>query len=155
MNELIKPVYDIQKVFSSVNLLEWKGINEVADNLENGYMVLWQHHAIFTGKVEDKVICWLSGSPELGDIHFVRLRAFNESKEYHYWKGTHSIEGRLRDDLVGTEIEVVDACMVLRSVVGRVIQQPLCRIISRNYILYDDDTGQAGYRDSRFVNFIA
>ena len=39
MNELLKPVYDTQKVYSSVAPLEWKGINEVADSLANGYMV--------------------------------------------------------------------------------------------------------------------
>jgi hypothetical protein len=162
MNGLPKPVYKIQTVSSSVEPIEWKGLQEVANSLKNGYLILWQHHGIFTGKVEEKLITWLSGEPEVDDSHFVRLRAFNEWREYHYWKVGQVIKGRIRFEEFdkANPCEVIDSQMILKGIVGEPLKKVSASmaehtivILTRNYIGYNPELHQAGYVDSRFVNF--
>lgn len=154
----IHPVYQIKPISSVHELVEWQGLDFIARLLADGYVVLWQHHAVFTGQINGGAIHWLSDeNPETGDEHIVRLRAFNQRQEYHFWRTSDGIMGRLRtDDETGKGTEIIDTQMVLRGVVAdplrRVLEGTLS-VLTRNYIDYDPYTNQAGYVDSRFVSF--
>jgi hypothetical protein len=143
-------------------------LEDITTELGSGYIVLWQYHSIFVGKVEHGLVRWLSTKgeqPENEQKHIVRLRAFNEDREYHIWRSDDRLEGRLREDKVigrsnmETEaIPTVDTCMVLRGVVGELLassrefeNMEKLHIQTRNYVGYND-IGQAGYEDSRFVS---
>jgi hypothetical protein len=162
MNQVLEPAYQIKTLSSKAESTEWLGLGAVIQEINNGYAVLWQHHAVFTGQINDGNIQWLnSEQPVDDDKHLVRLRAFNENQEYHFWRTSDGIKGRLRRD-GGTEskADVIDTQMVLRSVVANPLKkvnvefaEGTLAVLTRNYIGYDNDTKQAGYVDSRFVNF--
>jgi hypothetical protein len=162
MSQDLKPVYQIKTLSSNAEPVEWLGLEIVAQEINNGYAVLWQHHAVFTGQIDEGTIQWLNGEHLVsGDEHIVRLRAFNEKEEYHYWRTSDGIKGRLRRDS-GTEskADVIDTQMVLRSVVANPLKKVSAEfgeatigVLTRNYIGYDNETKQAGYVDSRFVDF--
>lgn len=158
----LEPVYKVEKIKTAVTPVPWQGIDAIADAIQNGWAVLWQHHAVFTVQIQDGKVRWLRNQPEKGDEHFVRLRAFNKEQEYHFWRTGSQIKGRLRSDNSGQEAEYIDTQMVLRGVVAN----PLIELASsefdkadylsvktRNYIDYHPKTQQAGYVDSRFVDF--
>ncbi|MDX2245357.1 MAG: CRISPR-associated protein Csx19 [Bacteroidia bacterium] len=160
MSQLLTPVYTIQKISSTSTPASWESIDAIARQLGEGYIVLWQHHAIFTGVVEGKVTWLNDAQPVIGDEHMVRVRAFNETQEYHFWRSNGKIQGRLRTDAQAGDQEVVDTQMMLRSVVGKALRKAHpdlvsedVALITRNYIAYDSATQQAGYVDSRFVKF--
>lgn len=156
----IQPVYDVRAFNSSTTPAVWSGLESIFKSIHNGWAVLWQHHNVFTGKVTNGMVHWLEGEPELEDTHLVRLRAFNEDVEYHFWRSGQEIRGRLRSDGSGDQTEYIDTAMIVRSVVAKPLksQQKFAlgdiSICTRNYIGYNADTCQAGYVDSRFVNFI-
>jgi CRISPR-associated protein (TIGR03984 family) len=125
MSQTLTPVYSIKKIASTSIPVGWEGTDGIAQQLSEGYIVLWQHHAIFTGVIEGGNTTWLNDSqPVSGDEHFVRVRAFNEAKEFHFWKTGGNIQGRLRTDAPGEDQEIIDASMMLRGVVGKLIQKP-------------------------------
>ncbi|MCW5925082.1 MAG: hypothetical protein KIS77_22390 [Saprospiraceae bacterium] len=161
MSQLLTPVYSIKKIASASIPVGWEGADAIAQQLSEGYIVLWQHHAIFTGVIEGGNTTWLNDiQPVSGDEHLFRVRAFNEAKEFHFWKTGGNIQGRLRTDAPGEGQEIVDASMMLRGVVGKLLQKAHAdlavsdlAVVTRNYIDYDAATQQAGYVDSRFVKF--
>lgn len=160
MSQPLTPVYRIQKIASTSAPASWESIADTARQLREGYIVLWQYHAIFTGVVEGGKVTWLNDEPVAGDEHLVRVRAFNEAREYYFWRSGSKMQGRLRTDAPGEGQEVVDTSMMLRGVVGQPLQKASAdlaandlAVVTRNYIDYDKTTQQAGYVDSRFVKF--
>lgn len=162
MSQNPEPAYHIKTVSSVPEPVEWQGLDAIAKNIVGGYAVLWQHHAVFTGQIKDGRIEWLnSESPVTDDKHMVRLRAFNQNEEYHFWRTSDGIKGRLRrDGETEGESDVIDTKMILRSVVAHPLkkiradfEEGTLAVLTRNYIDYDAQTKQAGYVDSRFVNF--
>ena len=163
MNQVLEPAYQIKTLSSKAESAEWLGLEAVIQEINNGYAVLWQHHAVFLGQINDGNIEWLNMDQPIDDEeHLVRLRAFNENQEYHFWRTSEGIKGRLRkDNLTEGETEVIDTQMVLRGVVaepllkenGELKKGKLLAVSTRNYIGYNSQTKQAGYVDSRFVNF--
>jgi hypothetical protein len=161
MSQQPSPIYNITSLSSESERIPWEGIAAVAIQLSRGFVVLWQHHGVFTGQIEQGAIRWLNDyDPEPGDEHFVRLRAFNDTQEYHFWRSGQQIKGRLRSDVAGETVEVVDTCMILRGVVAKPLKkvsadwvEETLAVSTRNYVGYDPQTHQVGYVDSRFVDF--
>lgn len=160
-NENIEPVYRIEEVETECMFSSWSGIDAICKDLQMGWIVFWQYHAVFTGQIKSGEIQWLSDAhPETDDKQLVRIRAFNESKEYHFWKSGQEIKGRLRTDGAGEPTEYIQTKMVLRSVVANPLKKASSElsegtlaVMTRNYIGYHPETHQAEYVDSRFVNF--
>jgi hypothetical protein len=163
MSQIPEPVYQINKISSEAETTNWQGLKPISTLLSNGFVVLWQHHAVFTGEIKGGVIHWLNNeSPVPDDEHLVRLRAFNQKQEYHFWRSSEGIKGRLRtDDDTGNGAEVINTQMVIRGVIAKPLKKvstefaeaKTLAVLTRNYIDYDPKTQQAGYVDSRFVNF--
>lgn len=161
MSQALTQLYRIKKIASTASPVEWKGIEELTSHICNGYVVLWQHHAIFIGIIEVGKVHWLNDAqPVDGHNRFLRLRAFNASTEYHFWRSGADFRGRLRIDAEGDSSEIVDTKMKLRSVIGKPLRKAHpdlatedLAVVTRNYISYDKATQQAGYVDSRFLDF--
>lgn len=160
MSQILRPVYTIQQITSTSSLVNWDSIADTVRQLMEGYIVLWQHHAIFTGVVVGGKVTWLNDEPVAGEAHHVRVRAFNEAREYHFWRSGSKMQGRLRTDAPGEGQEVVDTSMMLRGVVGQPLQKASndlavndLAVVTRNYIGHDETTQQVGYVDSRFIKF--
>ncbi|MCZ2459993.1 MAG: hypothetical protein LC128_10255 [Chitinophagales bacterium] len=140
----------------------------VAEEIKEGYIVLWQHHGVFVGEVKNKKVSWLYDSKknkqvyseeEIKKDNIVRIRAFTETKEIHIWRSGNELKGRLRTDDAGKEMEYIETDMKLRSVIAHPLKNNEkfnsedIFLRTRNYIGYTDDIRQAGYVDSRFVEF--
>lgn len=157
--EHLQPAYQIIQYSSKAEESTWSSIEQACKEIANGWIVLWQYHTVFTGKIENGGVAWLEGEhPEPSDAHLVRLRAFNKVEELHFWRSGQEIKGRLRMDGKGDSVDCIDTSMVLRAVVGEKIEPKLgdgkkYAILTRNYIGYHPVTHQAGYVDSRFVGF--
>lgn len=153
-------IYQAKPINTSHSTATWCGWNTLASDLQNGYIVLWQYHGVFVGIISNGNITWQK-IPEADDKHIERIRAFNESKEYHFWRSNGILKGRLRVDEDSGETLCVDTAMLLRSVVAnqlKLLDAELAasnniQIKTRNYIDYNE-TGQAGYVDSRFLKIV-
>ncbi len=160
MNQSLTAVYNIKTIDSTSSTAEWEGIEAITKHMNQGFIILWQHHAIFTGVIEAGKLHWLNESqPIEDDSHIIRLRAFNKTQEYHFWRSGVQIKGRLRTDAEGNAQDIVDTEMVLRGVVAtklfkemRATERDTILIKTRNYIEVNE-LGQAGYVDSRFLDF--
>ena len=161
----MNPAYQLQETKSAHRVIPWKGYEPIWKDIKEGYAVLWQHHMVFTGQITNGHIQWLNKleEPENGEEHLVRLRAFNENQEYHFWRSEQEIKGRLRQDGgEGEEMEYIDTKMIIRSVVALPLRMGIpewaekndIRLLARNYVGHHPETFQIGYIDSRFVNFI-
>jgi hypothetical protein len=161
----IQPAYEINMAkASSKTFDDFIGLDEIKERIDTGWIVLWQHHAVHLGEIKEGVIVWANDDDVVKENitdHFVRLRAFNTEKEYHFWKSGDDIKGRLIEDNSGTaDKPFADTNMVLRGVIA---EQQFFKL--RNMQTGDDEkltirtcnyiteTGQAGYVDSRFVKF--
>lgn len=157
-----EPAYEIQSVRSRVTTgLKWDGYEPVWKAIGEGSVVLWQHHLVFTGVIENGTVRWLNKeAPASDEDHLVRLRAFNEILEFHFWRDRETIQGRMREDGVehGEETAYIDTEMILRGAIAEPLQEEekdktTFWLQSRNYIDYHTETFQAGYVDCRFVAF--
>ncbi|MBK9270721.1 MAG: hypothetical protein IPM48_03920 [Saprospiraceae bacterium] len=149
--------YQAKEINTSHEPITWSGLDTLASDLKNGHLLLWQYHGVFVGSITNGKISWQK-TPETNAKHIERIRAFNESKEYHFWRNVSGLMGRLRTDIDGSKGEklYVDTNMLLRGVIVR--QLPISKegekwyITTRNYIEYNE-IGQAGFVDSRFVEY--
>jgi len=157
--------YTVATVKTSSSVYQFSSLEGIADELEKGFIILWQHHGVFAGEIENKQITWLyenNEGPKVYDKdqeeHVLRVRAFDENKEYHIWRSSQGLKARLRDDTAGEETrQYVETSMVLRGVIAKPLKtlekynnNKTLFIKTRNYIHYNE-IGQAGYVDSRFV----
>jgi len=162
----IQPAYGIEKINSNAEQAAWENLAAVGNALGKGMILLWQHHQLFVGCVANGRIQWLHGKkksmePEKEDKHLVRLRAFNDKLEYHFWRSGQHIQGRLRSDDGPGNTEYTDTTMQVRGVVAEPLRNSLdeyqkataINIRTRNYIGYHPHTRQAHYVDSRFIAF--
>jgi len=108
------------------------------------------------------------------------MRLFDKEKELHLWRSNGVLKGRLRKDTEGQETEYVTTKQILNGTsfedrdIGILAKEEKCTeyylpfaelknipdknkdriaIITRNYIGYSEGIKQAGYTDSRFVDF--
>jgi len=157
--------YKVLHVQTESNHYPYHSLDAIGTALKEGYIILWQHHAIFAGSIKNEEIKWLSAgaAPERETRHIVRLRAFNEKQEVHVWRSGSELKGRWREDnpaIHETLCPVVDTAMILRGIIAESLvglsdeykKTGFLRINTRNYIGYNE-MGQAGYVDSRFVGF--
>lgn len=142
-----------------------------------GKIAAWLDYAICFG-------FWRNGNWTLAEeiaikpVFLERLRVFNDKEELHVWRESEGIFAwRLRqDEGTGAEVGCVEARTLLWGQVaaangefsllrdaGRNLQLKVPQLASegkqlylktRNYIGYNDKTGQAGYVDSRFVDIV-
>jgi hypothetical protein len=155
----LKPAYKIEACNSKVEPIEFQSFDNVLQEFDDGYAVLWQHHKVFVGKIAKKEINWTNNKIPDSDFnkYLVRLRVFNKEMEYHFWRTGGKIKGRLRIDKVGEDVSFVDTSMNLRGVAGEQVQKLNGNnhsffIKTRNYL--NSGNEQAGYVDSRFVEFV-
>lgn len=177
---ILKPAYHLLENFRSHRETSgWSetGWETICKDIKQGWLILWQHHGVFTGRIENEKLSWLtheSGEPVYDqtdgwpdDKHLVQLRAFGGNMEYHFWRignGEHAIKGRKRVDGAGERAGCIETNMVLRSVVGEHLKKMSDRpkellginefaLRTRHYIDHHPETQQAGYIDCRFVGF--
>ncbi len=155
----LKPAYDIKTCKSKVETIEYKPFGEVLKEFNEGYAVLWQHHDVFVGKIAKKKINWANDKIPDPDFNkcLVRLRVFNKEMECYFWRTGDKINGRLRIDAEGGDVSYVDTSMNLRGVAGEQVQKLNGNnhsffVKTRNYL--NSGNEQAGYVDSRFVEFV-
>lgn len=159
----LSPVYKVKSSGSKQTTAKWEGLDKLCKDVHQGKIVLWQHHAIFVGSILNGKVSWLTEKdPESGEEHIVKVRAFSPSQEFHFWRSQGILMGRLRIDSDECEkVEWVDTHMVLRRTIAKSLRKspdPGLRaetlaIKTRNYVGYHPQTHQAGYVDSRFVDF--
>jgi len=108
-------------------------------------IVVYMDYAVLEG-------VWSSNKIDLENFdwkYVQKMRIFTEEKELYVWRvSADSFRARLRTDGVGAECDVVEASQQLRP---RENHAPRS-IKTINYIGYNE-SGQAGYVDSRFVKF--
>lgn len=162
MSGNLKAVYQEEWYNTTSIPCAWATLQELATELENGWVVFWQHHQIALGKIENTQIEWLTEAPIEGEDHLMRVRAFNEAVEYHFWRSGKQIKGRKRVDSLTEpkDTSCVDTKMMLRSELAKPLksilgEKPNLAVLTRNYIGYENpEVPQAGYVDSRFVEFL-
>jgi hypothetical protein len=155
----LKPAYKIEACNSKVETIEFQSFDEVLQEFGDGYAVLWQHHDVFIGIIVQNKINWANDKKPESDFkkHLVRLRVFNKNGEHHFWRTGDKINGRLRIDTEGDDVSYVDTSMNLRGVAGEQVQKLNGNthsyfIKTHNYL--NSGNEQAGYVDSRFVEFV-
>lgn len=162
LNENFKPVYESKSFYTIGEDITWESLEYLAKELKEGWIVLWQYHTVTLGKIKADKVDWLAEAPaEPVDKHLVRLRAFNEKEEFHFWKQNQRVVGRHRIDSDGAPMNCVDTKMLLRGGVAKLIysgkrdkenSEELFVAHTRNYIDFHSKTGQAGYVDCRFLD---
>jgi len=154
----------IKLIKSKRKRVDFECVEKLAESIGNGFIILWQHHEIFVGEIKNKEIEWCDNKSMIKDDlfinHFVQLRAFDETKEFYFWKTAHEIKGRLREDGMddSKDVPFIKSDLVLREVIANQLLKldkykgkSNLKVITRNYI---NEEGQAGYVDSRFVDFV-
>ena len=169
---ILEPCKSDVKYFSEGN--EWRTI---INQFVNAKAVAWYYDAIVFYNIEGGK--WNEPIREELDEKLVRLRVFNTERELHIWRSNGFLKGRLRTDTEGTETAYVEARQIMNGTSfekladggvtatedkGTSYEMPYSELekniekaerivlITRNYIDYND-IGQAGYVDSRFIDY--
>ena len=159
------------------HFVPYSGERDIFDQIElfsNAKAVAWYFDKIVFYSIVNSV--WVDQKVELK--YLVRLRLFNKDKELHVWRSNRILKARIRVDNDGPDVLCVDAMPVLNGT--HFISQPTgieateekgtryflpypelkipvhserIRLLTRNYIGWDE-IEQAGYIDSRFLDFI-
>lgn len=150
----------LAKKTSSKVLLE-KGTADLqimANFIGKGWIILWQHHAVFAIKVQSGSFDAPVGMAADQSQHLVRARAFGESKEWHVWREEDGLNGRQRIDHSShdaDETTYIDAQLRLRGMLVHQLDssQPGEDWVlhTRNYIGFNP-YHLAGYVDSMFLS---
>jgi len=160
----ITPVYTVSRIASQSDSVEWHGILPLVNEIQNGWAILWQVNGVFSAQIKNGKIQWLNEDPKVEEKFLVRLRIFNDQREYHFWKSNQKIKGRVRIDEVENDaenFEVVDSDMVIRGFLFQQIRNveelddKYIFIRTRNYVDHYPETQQATFNDSRFVKFFS
>ena len=176
--KLCKGIESDSKVFSE-KISDYDELKSLMKKsfLDNGFVVAYLHYKVLIGRVTQ-------GIPEFyqreifDPKHLLKLRVFNENKELFIWsRGEYIFQGRLRIDGHGPTVDIVEAEQVLWGTRHENLEEGWTRIFeergteinlpidvkvtsksrvkikTRNYIGHNE-TGQAGYVDCRFVEFV-
>lgn len=139
---------------------------------KGGTVVLWQIHSLRWGRFEEGKFTFSDGGT-LNDDYILEARVFNDAQELHVIRRHSTYTGRFLDDTTGPEREYVDSASrlwgtrkgnvtdgfaklkdtqrFLELVVPVTEQSEYYALVTRNYITADEETGQAGYNDYRYV----
>lgn len=159
-------------------LSSWSELNQLVGSfIQDGRMVAYLNFKVAIGKIRQGRLEFY-GNEEFDPKYLLQLRVFDQDKELHIRrKGEHRFLLRYRTDGEGEPVEAVEAYQMLwgRSrddVPGWVrlsekrgveLILPWDRTLkkgsrlwlrTRNYIGYNEETQQAGYLDSRFIEFV-
>lgn len=152
----------------------------LADNFKGvGTVVAYLDYAVMIGNFNGSKMEFPGYDSKFDSAFIQKLRLFNKDKELFVWRTSEGFKARLRTDGDGAEINVIEAeqivlgtdveigsdYSVLKEKRGTRIILPLnnlnvdekkkrLKIKTRNYVGFDEETGQAGYCDCRFVEFI-
>ncbi len=159
MSNTEKIGYLVQKTSSEV--LMDKGtadLQAMADFIGKGWIILWQHHAVFAIEVQSGSFKAPVGMAADQSHHLVRARAFGENKEWHVWREEDGLKGRQRIDLSSHnegETTYIETQMRLRGMLVHQMDssQPDEDWVlhTRNYIGFSP-YHLAGYDDSMFLS---
>ena len=142
---------------------------------QDAYIVCWQIQRIIWGEWKQSQVTLSDGS-ELNENKLLEIRIFNEKEELHLIRQQGCYIGRYLIDNCGEDSTYVDSLSRFwgikeKSADGYVtlrdaerfltltipcqdIQAQYFGLVTRNYIVADDLTGQAGYCDYRFVRIV-
>lgn len=157
----IEPVYELKSLHSNTlfkNINNQSDIEECIKDIKDGMAIIWLFSEIQTDLIKDgKLLNYeMPNSDKLKYI--IKVRFFNESKEWYLWRVEEGLKARLREENEeGTTVEAIDAKTILKSIIADPLKThgfrgSKIKLIIRNYINYEDN--QAGYFDSRFVKFV-
>ena len=137
-----------------------------------GTVVLWQLQSIRWGRLEQGKLTFSDGGT-LQDDYILEARVFNANQELHVIRRHGTYTGRFLDDTAGEDSEYVDSASrlwgtrmgkvangfvklkdtqrFLELVVPVADQSDYYALVTRNYVTADEESGQAGYSDYRYV----
>lgn len=139
-------------------------INEMSDisdlyvDIDEGYVVTWLYSDLLVQKIENGELL-KSENFELADL--VRMRIFNENKEFHIWRSGNELKYREKNAsasnnemIENTEMIVVGkVAKELAKIDDKFVNKETISIKAQHYIAYNKETGQVGYVDCRFIGF--
>ena len=172
----MKHEYKIDRCKSQVDFLsDETEISEKIISFSNAKAVAWYFDEIVFYNIENNN--WNAPMKELADL--VRLRIFDSNNELHIWRNNGVLNGRLRIDSIGEDVEYIIGKPLLNGTTFNIVKPGIVAteekgiyfqlpypeleiiddrnkdriaLITHNYIGYTD-IGQAGYVDCRFVDF--
>ena len=153
-----------------------KAVDQILEDchLLEGTAVFWQMHQILWGRIENGTILTADGSA-VDNTYTMEARFFNEEAEIHLYfqegqmtgRYVHDGEGEKRDYVDSASrlwgsareeangfVSLIDKNRKLKMVVPVNETAPYYALVTRNYIGYAPENGQAGYEDYRFVKII-
>lgn len=156
--------YTLQYVKSETDTCSFVTLDDIAKKIQNGHILLFQHNQILVGKIENGIINnWLSGEkPDVDIRSYQKIYAINVDCEINLRSRGGKLIGRIREDAEINENEqqgfapFYDTRMPLRPVIGKLLrasESEKYMIVTRNYIGFNEATGQAGIVDSRMIYF--
>ena len=134
-------------------------------------LVVWQRHQISWGQWDGSSLI-LANQEDLDENQIIEIRVFNDKEELHLYRRRGAYEGRYVCDGEGAVQSHVDTLArlwghktahdgtfatlkdderFLSMTVPCQEKADYYGLVTRSYIDVDDETGQAGYRDYRFV----
>lgn len=174
---LAKETYELGEISSQIEHVCISGdvqalCDEAAKHIEHGIVILWQLHAVTWGRFANGQIT-LAGGVKANPLYIRELRIFDENTELHLLHCGDAFTGRWRIDGTGEEVQYIDSFSPLwgtreENVTGSYavladrerglrMEVPVEEeaeqygLLTRGYIVADENTGQAGYGDHRFV----
>lgn len=161
-------------VFAGYNELE----SFLSENFKgDGFVILYLDYKVIIRKYNDGRIIFMENEKPFNPEFIQKLRLFNPKQELFIWRTEGKWKARLRKDEEGEDVSVVEANQILFGTTG-IIENGYTKLIedrgtevilpfeitgidekknrvkikTRNYIEYNE-LGQAGYIDSRFIEF--
>lgn len=174
---LAKEPYKVSDISSQIEHVHIAGdvqslCDEAAKHIEHGVVILWQLHAVTWGQFVSGQIT-LAGGAEANPLYIRELRVFDENAELHLLHSGDAFTGRWRIDGTGEEVQYIDSFSPLwgsresdvaggyavladrerglRMEVPVEAESEQYGLLTRGYIVADENTGQAGYGDHRFI----
>lgn len=144
---------------------------------ETGYFIAYLNYKVIIGRFDKNFITYENDN--IDPIHLQKMRVFNQIKEIYLWKTeSENFNIRVRIDGEGELVDIVKTKQVLWGTKAKKLDDEWSKIYEQrgieiiipfsnvdindkekrikietiNYIGYND-IGQAGYIDSRFVDF--
>jgi CRISPR-associated protein (TIGR03984 family) len=175
INSSSTPLTELPNV-AHVSETDWQKFLQQENLPKQGYVVAYLDYQVIMGTYE-------AGQFRLPDNHQVhprsiqRLRVFNAQEELLLWRSNGSLKGRMRQDGIGKECDIVEACQILSGTKSEVKddftllseKKGSCLLVpskfeadtgkkrvairTRNYVTFTP-AHQATYNDCRFVEFV-
>ena len=168
--EIKEGKYSIKAVCEKVETTIWQTWFKFIK--QDAAIIVWRMQSILWGTVKNgKVVFYNNETVDPQTV--LEMRIFNETEELYVVRDSDEFVGRYIEDDGPETIKYVDSIarlwgkrterqndfVVLKDVSRKLILQLPCSedaeyygLVTRNYIGYAEETGQAGYTDYRFVS---